>query len=244
LIYFFTYFLLIFTDLPEKTKRQNLLFSATFSNQIKQVAINLLNNYYFCSISKENDANENIEQVIINADEDKKLYKLHEILQKIKGSCLIFLETKRGVDSLSNFLNRANYNTISIHGDKAQSQRLAAIQKFSKGDIPILIATDVASRGLDFPNIPYVFNFDLPKNIDDYIHRIGRTGRCGNKGTAISFINDTNKPIVKDLYNLFKKHRQEIPEFFEELYKKFQYEKFGINLLNKFFSSYFYFISL
>lgn len=186
-----------------------------------------MNNYYFCSVSKENDANDNIEQVLINADEDKKIYKLHEILQKINGSCLIFLETKRAVDNLSNFLNKANYNTTSIHGDKAQHQRLQAIQKFSKGEVPILIATDVASRGLDFPNIPYVFNFDLPKNIDDYIHRIGRTGRCGNKGTAISFINETNKPIVKDLYNLFKKHKQEIPEFFEELFQKFQYEKFG-----------------
>ena len=158
---------------------------------------------------------------------DKKIYRLHEILQKINGSCLIFLETKRAVDSLSDFLNKANYNTLSIHGDKAQHQRLQAIQKFSKGEVPILIATDVASRGLDFPNIQYVFNFDLPKNVEDYVHRIGRTGRCGNKGTAISLVNEKDKPIIKDLYNLLKKHKQEIPEFFEEMFQKFQYEKYG-----------------
>ena len=119
--------LILFLDLPEKTKRQNLLFSATFSSQIKTVAYNLLNNYYFCSISKENDANQNIEQVLIYAETDKKIYRLHEILQKVNGSCLIFLETKRAVDNLSGFLNKANYNTLSIHGDKAQHQRLVKI---------------------------------------------------------------------------------------------------------------------
>lgn len=95
-----------------------------------------------------------------------------------------------------------------------------AIECFSKGSVPILIATDVASRGLDFPNIPYVINFDLPNNIDDYIHRIGRTGRCGNKGTAYSFIND-NCRITRDLYKLFIKSGQEIPDWFENLYKNF-----------------------
>jgi len=91
-----------------------------------------------------------------------------------------------------------------------------------------LIATDVASRGLDFPYIPYVFNYDMPNNIDDYIHRIGRTGRCGNKGTAISFINDNNKPIIKDLFYLLKKHKQDIPQWFEDLFRKYQYEKSGM----------------
>ena len=86
-----------------------------------------MNNYYSCSVSKENNANDNIVQMLIHAEEDKKVYQLHEILQKIDGSCLIFLETKRGVDSLSNFLNRANYNTLSIHGDKQQNQRLVRI---------------------------------------------------------------------------------------------------------------------
>jgi len=138
----------------------------------------------------------------------------------LKGSVIIFLETKRGVDYLTNFLNERNYNTISIHGDKTQDRRQNAIECFTKGEVPILIATDVASRGLDFPNIPYVFNFDLPNNIDDYIHRIGRTGRCGNKGTAYSFVTN-NCRILKDLYRLFVKSNQEIPDWFENLYQNF-----------------------
>lgn len=128
------------------------------------------------------------------------------------------MDTKRGVDNLCSFLTKANYNVISIHGDKKQFQRQDAINKFMAGDVPILIATDVASRGLDFPKVEYVFNYDMPTNIDDYVHRIGRTGRCGNSGTAISFINDINKPIIKNLYLFLQKHKQEIPEWFEKMY--------------------------
>jgi ATP-dependent RNA helicase DDX3X len=137
------------------------------------------------------------------------------------------LETKRAVDQLNDFLNRANYSSIAIHGDKVQLKRQEAIKRFSQGEVPILIATDVASRGLDFPNVPYVFNFDMPTNIDDYVHRIGRTGRCGNKGTAFSFINDKNKPIVRDLYKLLMKLKQDIPDWFEAMYKKVKDEKIG-----------------
>jgi len=89
---------------------------------------------------------------------------------------------------------------------------------FTKGDVPILIATDVASRGLDFPSVSYVFNFEMPTNIEDYVHRIGRTGRAGNTGVAISFVNEGNKPIIKDLYLLMKKLNQEIPSWFETMY--------------------------
>lgn len=129
------------------------------------------------------------------------------------------METKKSVDYLKHFLDKANYNVISIHGDKTQIKRQEAINSFSKGDVPILIATDVASRGLDFPNVAYVFNYDLPKNIDDYVHRIGRTGRCGNKGNAVSFVNEDSMPIVKDLYHLLKKLQQEIPQWFEDMYR-------------------------
>jgi ATP-dependent RNA helicase DDX3X len=117
---------------------------------------------------------------------------------------------------LNHFLNKANYNAISIHGDKNQQKRQEAINKFKAGDIPILIATDVASRGIDFPNVSYVFNFELPTNIDDYIHRIGRTGRCGNMGNAVSFVSDKCKPIIKDLYKLLRKQNKNIPDWLEE----------------------------
>jgi ATP-dependent RNA helicase DDX3X len=113
-----------------------------------------------------------------------------------------------------------------MHGDKDQRTRQDAINKFSNGIVPILIATDVASRGLDFPNVSYVFNFDMPSNIDDYIHRIGRTGRCGNKGKAVSFITEQAKPMLKDLYKLLEKQNQEIPDWFKEIYQKNEYCKF------------------
>ena len=137
------------------------------------------------------------------------------------------MDTKRGVDGLNNFLIKANYNSISIHGDKHQTKRLEAINKFKNGDVPILIATDVASRGIDFPNVSYVFNFDMPTNIDDYIHRIGRTGRCGNKGKAVSFISDNSKPILKDLNKLLIKLNQTIPEWFTEFVRKNENDKFN-----------------
>ena len=109
-----------------------------------------------------------------------------------------------------------NYNVIGFYGDKIQIERQNAIKKFSSGEIPILVATDVASRGLDFPNVSYVFNFDMPKNIEDYIHRIGRTGRVGNKGKAISFYNSNNKQIGFALVKELKKSNQKISDFLEE----------------------------
>ena len=130
-------------------------------------------------------------------------------------------------------LNR-NYNAIGIHGDKLQVERQKAIKKFSSGEIPILVATDVASRGLDFPNVSYVFNFDMPKNIEDYIHRIGRTGRVGNKGKAISFYNENNKQIAEALVKELKKANQNIPDFLEEYDYKYN------NYNNEYYDDYYY----
>ncbi len=132
---------------------------------------------------------------------------------------LVFVETKFGVDNLYLALKKFGHRVSCIHGDKKQQQRQEAIKRFSMGQISILIATDIASRGLDFPRVTHVINFDLPTNIEDYIHRIGRTGRCGNTGTAISFVNEYNKPIIKNLYYFMKKNHQKISEWFENLYK-------------------------
>ena len=110
------------------------------------------------------------------------------------------------------------YNCLAIHGDKSQSERNSVMEKFKTGKVPILIATDVIGRGIDFPDVSYIFNYDTPKNLDDYIHRIGRTGRCGNKGKAISFINENSIPIISSLYKLLKKYKKEIPDFLESMY--------------------------
>lgn len=115
---------------------------------------------------------------------------------------------------------QGNYNCAVIHGDKTQFERTSVIEKFKAGKIPILIATDVIGRGIDFPNVSYIFNYDTPKNVDDYVHRIGRTGRCGNTGKSYSFINENSRPIINDLYSLLKKQRIEIPDFIERMYRE------------------------
>ncbi len=117
---------------------------------------------------------------------------------------------------------QANYNCVGITGDKSQDQRNYAIEKFSKGEIPILIGTDVVGRGLDLPDVKYVINYDSPKNLEDYIHRIGRTGRCGKTGTAYSLINYDNISLIKPLIGFLNKQKIPIPDFFYEMTGKNQ----------------------
>ena len=230
-------------QMKQKEKRINLMFSATIPEEVEEISYEFMKeNCYLISTNKnrgnkkEYNANENVEQLIYYVKEEEKIAKLHEILQTTEGNVLVFLEKKKSVDKLENFLLSRNYNAIGIHGDKIQSDRQKAIKKFSSGEIPILVATDVASRGLDFPNVSYVFNFDMPKNIEDYIHRIGRTGRVGNKGKAISFYNENNKQIGQALVNELKKSGQKIPEFLEEFdyynYNNYQFYNSDITPLD------------
>ena len=210
-------------QMTPKDKRINLMFSATIPFEVEEISYQFMKEDCYLITTNKNienkngyNANKNVEQKIYYVEEEDKIFKLHEILQSIEGNVLIFLEKKKSVDKLEGFLLNRNYNAIGIHGDKLQTERQKAIKKFSSGEIPILVATDVASRGLDFPNVSYVFNFDMPKNIEDYIHRIGRTGRVGNKGKAISFYNENNKQIGEALVKELKRANQEIPDFLEE----------------------------
>ena len=227
------------SQMPDKNNRINYMFSATIPKNVIEISKKFMREECYLISNKNNidnneyNLNENVIQKIYYVEDNDKIIKLHEIFQQIKGNAIIFLETKKSVDNLENFLSRRNYNVLAIHGDKPQNQRQEAIKLFSNGEVPILIATDVASRGLDFPNVSYVFNFDMPKNIEDYIHRIGRTGRVGNKGMAISFYNDKNKVIAEDLVKEMKKAKQEIPDFlikydhenFEQFYFNGEYKK-------------------
>ena len=228
-------------QMPKKEDRINLMFSATIPFEVQEIAYQFMkDNSYLITTNKnmENkngyNINENVEQTIYYVEEEDKIMKLHEILQSIEGNVIIFLEKKKSVDKLEGFLLNRNYNAIGIHGDKLQVERQKAIKKFSSGEIPILVATDVASRGLDFPNVSYVFNFDMPKNIEDYIHRIGRTGRVGNKGKAISFYNENNKQIAEALVKELKKANQNIPDFLEEYDYKYN------NYNNEYYDDYYY----
>lgn len=127
-----------------------------------------------------------------------------DILPKCDGLTLIFTETKRGADALENFLYQEGVNATSIHGDRSQTEREMALHNFRCGRCPVLVATDVAARGLDIPNVMHVINYDLPNNIDDYVHRIGRTGRAGNHGTAIAFVNEVSYcSLLACMFSLF-----------------------------------------
>ena len=208
-------------QMTDKTKRNNLMFSATIPQNVLSISNKFMNESYLITSSNKDDignANSNVTQIIEYLEDNDKILKLHEIFQQIQGNAILFMETKKSVDSLESFLEKRNYNVVAIHGDKPQTLRQEAIKLFSSGEVPILIATDVASRGLDFPNVSYVFNFDMPKNIEDYIHRIGRTGRVGNKGTAISFFNSKNASIASELVNILNKMNQEVPEFLYQYY--------------------------
>ena len=209
------------SQMTDKTKRNNLMFSATIPQNVLSISNKFMNESYLITSSNKNDignANSNVTQIIEYVEDNDKILKLHEIFQQIQGNAILFMETKKSVDSLESFLEKRNYNVVAIHGDKPQTLRQEAIKLFSSGEVPILIATDVASRGLDFPNVSYVFNFDMPKNIEDYIHRIGRTGRVGNKGTAISFFNSKNASIASELVNILNKMNQEVPQFLYQYY--------------------------
>ena len=217
-------------QMAKKEDRNNLMFSATIPSEVQEIAYQFMKDECYLITTNKNkenkngyNANENVEQTIYYVEDEEKIMKLHEILQNIEGNVIIFLEMKKSVDKLEGFLLNRNYNAIGIHGDKLQVERQKAIKKFSSGEIPILVATDVASRGLDFPNVSYVFNFDMPKNIEDYIHRIGRTGRVGNKGKAISFYNTKNKQIGFDLVKELKKANQKIPDFLQEFNYNYGY---------------------
>jgi len=170
-------------------KRQSLFFSATIAPKIQGILQSFVSNPVTVSI-KEQTALENIDQDIIKVnDKHKKIDQLHDLLIK-EGfdKVLIFGRTKHGIDRLNKELLSRGFKTGAIHGNKNQNQRHRVLQSFKQDEIQILLATDVASRGLDIPDVTHVINYELPETIDDYTHRIGRTGRAGKIGTALSFV--------------------------------------------------------
>ena len=169
-------------------QRQTLFFSATLSPEVKKITEQYLKNPMFLSVVK-GETSKNIDQDVVRATRGEKTDVLHNILIK-DGSdkVLIFRETKRSVDELEKELKTRGFKVAGIHGDKRNRERMRTLEAFKKNDINILIATDVAARGLDIPNVTHVINFDIPNDYDTYVHRIGRTGRAGNKGNSITFI--------------------------------------------------------
>merc|ERR1719348_2858374 len=130
---------------------------------------------------------------------------------------LVFVETKKGADQLDEFLYREGFPVTSIHGDRTQKEREEALRRFKSGLTPIIVATAVAARGLDIPNVKHVINFDMPGDVEEYVHRIGRTGRMGNLGLATSFFNEKNRNLVKDLVELIVEANQDLPSWLEAM---------------------------
>ncbi|KAL6594951.1 hypothetical protein ACP70R_048054 [Stipagrostis hirtigluma subsp. patula] len=210
-------------DMPPRGERQTMLFSATFPKEIQRMASDFLADYIFLAVGRVGSSTDLIVQrVEFVLDADKRSY-LMDLLhaQKANGThgkqalTLVFVETKRGADALEDWLYRNGFPATSIHGDRSQQEREHALRSFKSGATPILVATDVAARGLDIPHVAHVINFDLPNDIDDYVHRIGRTGRAGKSGLATAFFNESNISLARPLSELMQEANQEVPQWLE-----------------------------
>lgn len=186
--------------------KQTLLFSATMPHKVVDLANTILNNPEKIEISPTSSTTKTVSQVLYYTPKPKKIELcLHLLRQTITGNILIFRRTKYGVDKLEKSLQNNGYKVTSIHGDKAQSERQEALNDFKKGRANILIATDVASRGIDIKELDAVINFDIPNVPETYVHRIGRTGRAGSKGVSYSFCSADEKKYVLDIQKTIDK---------------------------------------
>ncbi len=198
-------------------EKQTLLFSATFSNDIKKLANNLLNNPALIEVAQINTTAERIKQVVHHVDKGRK----RELLSFLIGSndwkqVLVFTRTKHGANRLAEQLGKDGIRSAAIHGNKSQGARTRALADFKSGKVRVLVATDIAARGIDIDQLPHVVNFELPNVAEDYVHRIGRTGRAGNEGEAMSLVCVDELKLLKDIERLTK---NEIPKIAIEGYE-------------------------
>jgi ATP-dependent RNA helicase RhlE len=192
--------------LPAADQRQNLLFSATFSNEIKDLANRLLNSPQLIEVARRNTAAETVRQVVHPVDRHRK----RELLSHLVGAndwrqVLVFTRTKHGANRLAEQLEKDGLSAAAIHGNKSQGARTRALAGFKTGDVRVLVATDIAARGLDIDQLPHVVNFELPNVPEDYVHRIGRTGRAGNAGEAVSLVCVDEHKLLADIERLLKR---------------------------------------
>ncbi|URE41944.1 Succinyl-coa ligase [Musa troglodytarum] len=208
-------------DMPPRGQRQTMLFSATFPKEIQRLASDFLNNYIFLAVGRVGSSTDLIVQRVEFVPESDKRSYLMDLLHAQRDTgvhgkqalTLVFVETKRGADSLEHWLCMNGFPATTIHGDRTQQEREHALRSFKSGTTPILVATDVAARGLDIPHVAHVINFDLPNDIDDYVHRIGRTGRAGKTGRATAFFNESNSSLARALTELMQESNQEVPDW-------------------------------
>ncbi len=203
--------------MPAKGDRQTLMFSATFQSDVQHEAKTFLNDYIFLAVGMVGGASSDVVQKFYEVEKFSKRDKLTEILKDAgKDRTLVFVETKRNADFLATYLCHEGLPTTSIHGDRLQREREEALGDFKAGRMTILVATAVAARGLDIKDVAHVVNYDMPKSVDEYVHRIGRTGRVGNIGKATSFFDQNeDSGIAGELVAILAGSQQEVPSFLQ-----------------------------
>jgi ATP-dependent RNA helicase DDX3X len=199
----------------KENNRETIMCSATFPAAIQDLASQFMKNYVFLAIGKIGSAVKHIKQKLYFIEDEEKKDFLREVLKDLNGLILVFVETKSTADHLNDYLITLGKKSNTIHGNKVQVDRERALNEFKVSTEAVLVATDLAARGIDVPNVSYVINYDFPNNIQDYTHRIGRTGRIGNDGSAISFLTDKNRGLFKEIYTVLCENNQEIPEWLE-----------------------------
>ncbi|TVR90200.1 MAG: DEAD/DEAH box helicase [Saprospirales bacterium] len=194
-------------------KRQTLLFSATMPGEIQDLAKKLLHQPVKVEVTPPSTTVEKIDQSLYYTNRpDKRKLLLHLLKEKNIGSALVFTRTKHGADKVARFLSKSGFRATAIHGNKSQNARQKALSDFKRKKITVLVATDIAARGIDIDELSYVFNFDLPEVAETYVHRIGRTGRAGNEGSAISFCDSNQKSELKGIQKLINNRLNVVSE--------------------------------
>tara|TARA_R110002167_G_scaffold144413_5_gene334653 strand:+ start:5195 stop:6622 length:1428 start_codon:yes stop_codon:yes gene_type:complete len=204
----------ILSRLPKQ--RQNLMFSATFSPEIQKLAKGLLNDPVEVSVTPMNTATELVEQSLYIVDKNRKTELLKQLIKSESWyQALVFSRTKHGANKIVKQLEIDGIHAAAIHGNKSQAHRTKVLERFKEGKLQILVATDIAARGIDIDLLPQVVNYDLPQVPEDYVHRIGRTGRAGSSGRAISFVCAEENKMLRDIERLLKRpiDRAEMPGF-------------------------------
>ncbi|MGC8732527.1 MAG: helicase-related protein, partial [Halothiobacillaceae bacterium] len=197
-------------------QRQNLLFSATFSDEIKALADRLLDNPALIEVARRNATADTIAQKIYPVDREKKRHLLAKLIKDNDWhQVLVFTRTKHGANRLAEQLSDDGIPALAIHGNKSQSARTRALSEFKSGSLAVLVATDIAARGIDIAELPHVVNYELPNVPEDYVHRIGRTGRAGANGEAISLVCVDEHKLLRDIERLIKRElpREIVPGF-------------------------------
>jgi ATP-dependent RNA helicase RhlE len=188
-------------------QRQNLMFSATYSPDIRELASGLLHQPVSVDVAARNTAAETVTQRVIETNrEQKKDLLLHLFETRGLNQVLIFTRTKHGADALSRNLDKAGIKSAALHGNKSQGARTRALSEFKDGKLVALVATDIAARGIDIDSLPYVINYEIPNIAEDYVHRIGRTGRAGVEGEAISLVSHDERAFMRDIEKLIKRN--------------------------------------